>query len=283
MAKRVLILGASGFIGTYLTAFLVREGHEVTGTYHGHARPGLMHLDLLDKAEIERMLVSTAPDVVVLLSGTKDVTRCEKDPGYAMDLNFQTVRNFVEACTQTNNAPEILFFSTDYVFDGVRGSYRREDSVGAKTVYGLSNLLAERVLQQSGLACVALRVSAVMGRNGGFYQWLETKLGKNESVDLFDNTYFSPTSIRRVCGSVAKTVNEGVQNYRISHLSDGFRMSRYQYGCAVARALGKPASLLVPTTANFTASHFQPDLSLIPDGMADFKAVETWDELGQIY
>jgi dTDP-4-dehydrorhamnose reductase len=283
MARRVLILGASGFIGTYLTEHLVHEGHTVTGTYHGRARPGLVHLDLLDRAEIDNTLLNSDPDVVVLLSGTKDVSRCEKDPVYAVDLNFQTVRNFVESCARNNKAPQIIFFSTDYVFDGVKGAYRSGDPIGARTVYGLTNVLAERILQCSGLQSLVLRVSAVMGRSGGFFNWLETRLKRDEAVDLFENTFFSPTSIGRVCRFVAQTVSEGVHSYRVCHLSDGYRMSRYQYGLAVAGALGKPASLVVPVTADTAGSHFQPDLSLLPDGMTAFRCVDSWDESGNIY
>jgi dTDP-4-dehydrorhamnose reductase len=283
MAKKILILGASGFIGSYLSAHLTNQGFTVIGTYKGHLRPNLIHLDLLDKNEVNGVLGKINPDVVILLSGTKDVARCEKDPSFAMDLNYQTVRNFVDSCVSNKKNPRLIFFSTDYVFDGLRGSYRTTHLTGARTMYGLSNVIAEKVLQSSGLPCLVLRVSAIMGKTGGFYKWLESKLKQGERVELFENTFFSPTSIGHVCRFVGDEVDKGSERYQIRHLNDGYRMSRYQFGIAVARALGVPESLVVPTVADFNATHFQPDLSLLPEGMSDFRKTETWSEMGEIY
>lgn len=288
MADRVLIFGASGFIGTYLHTALRLAGCQVTGTCHSRSAPGLVSLDLLDVSALRRCLSEARPDLVAFLSGTKDVERCEHDPAYACDLNVQVVRNYLDACQQTRLSPATLFFSTDYVFDGLRGRYRSGDAVGPRTVYGATNLLAERLLYASGLPGILLRVSAVMGRNGGFFKWLERSLAGDQPVLLFDNTYFSPTSIGRLChfvndyvASVPNTPAEDVM--RIVHLSDGYRMSRYQFGCAVTARMGKPTRLLVPGQADFAASTFQADLSLMPDGLDEFHEPAGWNELENIF
>lgn len=288
MAENILILGASGFIGTYIYETLCQAGYRVTGTYHSRQRPGLVSLDMLDKPALHRLLAELRPDLVIFLSGTKDVERCERDPTYAIDLNIEVVRNYRDACEKVGVSPTTLFFSTDYVFDGVRGRYRCGDTVGPHTVYGVTNLLAERLLLSSGLPGILLRVSAVMGRSGGFFQWLERSLAGNQRVAMFDNTYFSPTSIGRVCRFVSDyalalpqpTRTDGMHTV---HLSDGYRMSRYQFGCTVAASMGKSASVLQPSRADFATSTFQADLSLIPDHLNDFLDPAGWNELENIF
>jgi dTDP-4-dehydrorhamnose reductase len=235
MSKRILIFGASGFIGSYLFKYLSAEGHVVTGTYHGHPQTGLVKLNLLDIVSLQHLLSTTKPELVIFLSGTKDVAHCEKEPGFAIDLNVQTVRNYLSACNLVDARPETLYFSTDYVFDGSKGYYKHNDLVGPKTVYGATNMLAERLIQSSALSAIILRVSAVMGHSGGFYRWLEETIQSNKSVELFDNTYFSPTSIGLLCSFVEKVaeqkMNEGIA---LAHLSDGYRMTRFQFGQLLA-------------------------------------------------
>jgi len=288
MAERILVLGASGFIGTYLRAALSRAGFQVTGTYHCHPAAGLVALDLLDAAALRVLMAKVRPDMVVFLSGSKAVERCDQDPAYAIDLNVQTVRNYLDECADIGLSPTTMFFSTDYVFDGLRGSYRSGDPVGPRTVYGVTNLLAERLLLASGLPGVLLRVSAVMGRNGGFFQWLARSLEGDQPISLFDNTIFSPTSIGRLCRFVtdyADSLSKQVpaNGMRVVHLSDGYRMSRYQFGCAVAARLGRSTAILKPVQADFTASTFQADLSLIPEGLDDFLDPNGWNELEDIF
>jgi dTDP-4-dehydrorhamnose reductase len=289
MAERVLILGASGFIGSYLRESL--GGHsqrQITGTYHRRAATDLVPLNVLDKQAMRELIGKICPQLVVLLAGTKDVERCESDPGYALDLNVQAVRNYVEACAAARVKPVTLFFSTDYVFDGHDGHYCRDSDIGPRTVYGLTNLLAEKVLTHSALPGVILRVSAVMGRRGGFFRWLETSLNTGQSISLFDNTYFSPTSIGRLCRFVEDCAQKALAaeqeaGMRVVHLSDGYRMTRYEFGCAIAGKLGKPLSLLQPSAANLAAATFQADLSLLPDDLKAFRSAHEWSEMEDIF
>jgi dTDP-4-dehydrorhamnose reductase len=284
MKKRILVLGASGFIGGYLVKHLSSAGHVITGTYYERPQNGLVKMDLLDATSLKLFLTTTQPELVIFLSGTKDVARCEKEPGYAVDLNVQAVRNYLLACTSAKLRPATLFFSTDYVFDGAKGYYKYTDTIGPKTVYGATNMLAERLIQSSGLPALILRVSAVMGRRGGFYHWLEDSLQTNTTVELFDNTFFSPTSIGRLCSFVAKVAEHNMNDaVTLTHLSDGYRLTRFEFGQLLAEKLGKPLSLIKPKTVALEGIGFQSDLSLLPDGMTDFLNHKTWDELGKIF
>jgi dTDP-4-dehydrorhamnose reductase len=288
MVDRILILGASGFVGLYLFKILQEAGYLVTGTGFQNMMPGLIPLNLLDRVEVSDTLAKVNPDLVIFLSGTKDINRCEYEPDYAVDMNIQAVKNYIDSCRENNQSPTTLFFSTDYVFDGCKGFYRASDKVSPCTVYGATNMLSERLLMLSGLPGKVLRVSAVMGRNGGFFRWLESHLCNSKPLSLYENTHFSPTSIGRVCQFVTKyarsiSVDDVKGEMNISHLSDGYRMSRYQFGCSVAACMGIDAKLIVPEQLDIEKSFSNADLSLIPDGMTDFLDPAGWNELKHIF
>jgi dTDP-4-dehydrorhamnose reductase len=184
--------------------------------------------------------------------------------------------------------PVTLYVSTDYVFDGRHGSYSRDAQAGPSTVYGLTKLLAERLLQVSGLPGQILRVSAVMGRRGGFYRWLERELQKGTTVTMFENTYFSPTSIGRLCSHVRNFVicSKALSSYShmtLAHLSDGCRMSRYEFGMRLAELKGVPTSRLQATTVDLAATAFQSDLSLLPDWTLSLGCASDWNDLENVF
>ena len=284
MSKRILVLGASGFIGGYLVDRLKSIGHDVVGTYCMIPRSGMVHLDLLDEKSLTNFLLDMKPDLVVFLSGTKDVARCEKEPAYALDLNVQTVRNYLASCTASELRPETIFFSTDYVFDGQLGHYTAASPLGPKTVYGATNMIAERLFKEANLPSLTLRVSAIMGRRAGFYRWLEESLLADKPIELFNNTFFTPTTIGRLCDYVEKIVNAGIQNgAAVAHLSNGYRMTRFEFGRLLAARLKKPQSLISAKKADTDGFGFQADLSLLPSGSAKFFENSLWNEFGEVY
>lgn len=283
MSRRVLVLGASGFLGSYLYPHLKSAGHEVTGTYFGNPRDTLVQLDLHDQGAARELVKEVDPEVVLFLSGSKDVALCQRDPAHAVEKNLDTIRSLLAACATGCRSPHLIYFSTDYVFDGVQGGYRSTDQATPRTVYGLTKALAERLILASGLNCTILRASAVMGRSGGFFAWLESRLSEADEIELFNNTYFSPTSIGNLCDFVSSLLNDSLDSKTVRNYSDGYRLSRYQFASLVATRTGRSLGRLIETTADFESSLFQPDVSLIPDGSSSFRDPQSWNELARIY
>lgn len=285
MTEKVLIIGASGFIGQYLMGYLVKNQVAVKGTYCKNIRDGLVELDLLNTQSIALVLSEIKPTHVLFLAGTKNVDLCEKNPEYAISLNVDCVRAYLAACAKTNCRPKTIYFSTDYVFDGICGHYKHDDEPNPKTLYGITNLLAEHLLLKSDIPTVVLRASAVMGLKGGFFGWIHDSLMLDKKIELFDNTYFSPTSIGRLCSFVHNLVvtPKIFKENSIHHLSDGYRLTRYEFGKVIADRLNKGHELVIRNSADLSRRLFQPDLSLLPDGLSSFKDSSSWNEMENIY
>ena len=287
--KKILIFGSSGFVGSYLHKTLDNLGYLVVGTGFENATSDIKKVNLLNVSETRKILSDVAPDLVIFLSGIKDIKRCESNPEIAIDTNVTAVRNYIDSCYKNKQRPLTLFFSTDCVFDGIKGYYKVEDTTNPKTVYGATNMLAEQLLLSSGLPGKILRVSAIMGRSGGFFQWINGKILESTPVDLYSNSYFSPTSIGRVCEFVREYANKNLtqknleEDMTISHLSDGYRMSRYEFGCILANKIGVNSNLMSSVKFEIGDSFYQQDLSLLPDGMNDFLSSYNWNEMENIF
>ena len=158
---RVLVIGASGFVGneTY-TAF--HENHEVFGTYCKTTLSGMIKLDITNKEEVERVLNTILPDAVIQPAAQPWVDFCEQQPQESEKINFLGAQHIIDWCAR--HQKYYLFVSTDYVFDGQNGPYTEDVSVHPLNVYGLHKLQVEEAVLQKlpSLGCVA-RTTTVYG------------------------------------------------------------------------------------------------------------------------
>ena len=276
MAKRVLIVGASGFVGRYLYSHL-RNRHVVLGTRFSGTDSEFQTLDLADKAQTIAVLRDFDPEVIVCLAGCKDVAACERDPALAVRANVTTVQHILDAAESLDIGPRIVLLSTDYVFAGNRGFYSASDRVGPNTVYGISKALGEAVLASSPLDHAIVRTSAVMGRQAGFFAWLRSSLERRAPVELYSNVFFSPTAVGNLCRHLEAKVHSTLRR-ETCNFCDGYRFSREDFGVAVALEMGVDPGLIVPSNANLAATTLRADLSLLPDGMTEFLDSAKWHE-----
>ena len=62
---KVLLIGASGFLGRTVSYKLKQSGAEVLGTYHSNAKDDFVRLDILDVKSLIALYRAFQPDVVV--------------------------------------------------------------------------------------------------------------------------------------------------------------------------------------------------------------------------
>ncbi len=139
---RVLVIGASGLVGGAFHARLARTTATVAGTSHTHARAGLLPFTL--GPGTAAFIATHAPTLVVLASAMTHVDRCESEPDEAWRRNVTETVEVADACARVGAA--LLYFSTDYVFDGVAGPYAEDAPVRPLSVYGRSKLAAEQAI-----------------------------------------------------------------------------------------------------------------------------------------
>ena len=143
---RVLIVGASGLIGSHLMGAAGVRCIEGVGTYRHHPKDGLIRLDLADQPATERLLDSVRPDWVVHAAGWTWVDGCEKDPARAVDENCTQPVRLARACR--DRGIRFGYLSTTYIFDGESGPYSEDAIPRPINEYGRSKWSAECRLQE---------------------------------------------------------------------------------------------------------------------------------------
>ena len=75
---KVLVTGASGFLGRNLVDFLESRGHETIKVYGRNKIENGVQLDLLDFTKVELLLEETKPDFVVHAAACCNVAEVNK-------------------------------------------------------------------------------------------------------------------------------------------------------------------------------------------------------------
>jgi CDP-4-dehydro-6-deoxyglucose reductase, E1 len=248
MAKRALVIGASGLLGGALLRTLETEGWDVVGTAATRPRTGLCQLDLADQPATAALIREVAPQVVFLAGAFADVDGCEDDPERARRVNVEGPRTCAEACRLTGSL--LVFYSSEYVFDGADGPYRETDTPTPISVYGRTKYEAERAIEASGADALIIRTTWVYGwdrasRNFAMQVW--QKLSAGERMQVAADQVATPTLVDSLAEVSLRLVELGLGG--TVHVAGRDRISRVEFARRLAAAFALDATLIdaVPT------------------------------------
>lgn len=168
---KILITGASGLLGSCLVETLSVE-HQVFGMDRcpSPANPQNPHLckDLTHPQAMTEALEQSQPDLVIHAAAMTQVDPCESEPERAVLLNETMTYRIADACQKAGAF--LIFFSTDYVFDGAKeGEYDEEDALNPQSVYGKTKANAENYLRKNIQDFAIFRLSWLYGLQGASF------------------------------------------------------------------------------------------------------------------
>ena len=246
---RALVIGASGLLGQGLMAALERAGAEAAGTHHSRSVPGSVALDLSDRDAVRRVIGETRPDVIFLAVNTRGgVDHCENHPDEAAALNEHGTQHVIDAAAP---GTRIVYFSTDYIFDGASGPYSEDDAPNPVSAYGRTKWAAEEMLRAQCPQSLILRTTAVFGwdrtsRNFAMQVW--ERLGAGKAMSVPDDQWCNPTMVDYLAEIAVRLVHMDASG--TFNVVGSTRCARSELGISLARAMALDSSLIqgVPTS-----------------------------------
>ena len=185
-STRLLITGCRGQLGTDLVERL-SQSYDVTGI-------DLPEIDILDEIALLKCIEEVKPAVVIHPAAYTDVDGCESNSDLAMAVNGQGTRNVARACEAVR--ARLIYYSTDYVFDGTkRSAYVESDPTGPATVYGHSKLAGEKAIADLLDNYAIMRIAWVYGTYGSNFVKTMIKLGQDQIQTRKSDQSFQPLKI----------------------------------------------------------------------------------------
>ena len=195
MPLKVLVLGASGQLGTQFRRLAQRSPHDFTfwGRDEISAARGL---------SVESAVSSVKPNYILNCAAYTAVDKAESEVEQADLLNHLFVRELARSAKKSNAA--LVHFSTDYVFDG-RSSrpYVESDPTGPLSVYGRTKLAGEIAMKEELCAGAIFRTSWLYSTTGTNFVKTILRLGSERSaINIVSDQIGTPT----YSGDLAKDV-----------------------------------------------------------------------------
>ena len=199
---RIVLFGKNGQVGWELQRILPLLGQVNAFDYE--------ELDIADLKALETRLDELRPDLIVNASAYTTVDRAESERDLAMKVNGQAPGVMAEAARKSGAL--LVHYSTDYVFDGSKGSpYVEEDIPNPLNVYGESKLAGEKAIQQAADVYIVLRTSWVYSTRlkSGFVNKVLAWARQNESLRIVDDQISCPTWARMLAEMTGLLIARG--------------------------------------------------------------------------
>ncbi len=249
--RQALVVGASGQVGGALLTALERSGFKAAGTFHSQAKPGLIPLDLADAAAVLECFRSVRPTVVFLAMNNRGgVDWCEDHPHEALEAHIGGTRRVLEAAAPLRAA--VVFYSTDYIFDGAAGPYREDAPPSPISVYGRAKRDAETLVRAYPHDHLIVRTTAVVSwdrasRNFAMTVW--NVLSTGQSLRVPNDQWTNPTLAEYLTEATVRLVEAGATG--VFNIAGQSCVTRADLAVALARAMALDPGLIeaVPTAA----------------------------------
>lgn len=252
---RILVTGASGFIGTVVCSQLLERGHEVSALVR---RPGSAPLgtrgltgNLMDGPGLTQTLSAERPDCVIHLAAEIASQRSERK---IREVNVQGTARLLDACLALAGptptaGPRVVFSSTVVTGDAQGALLTEETPLPVKTPYGRSKQEGERLVLESGLPAVVIRPSHVYGPGGWYASELIPRLRQSGRLAVIGGgeNLWDVVHVDDVAGALALAAEQGPAG-SIYHVVDDEPITFYDFMALTAQALGVGAPRRVPAT-----------------------------------
>ena len=242
MADRIVITGAGGQVGRYLSADAGRKGLDVLALTSAQ-------WDITDADAAERII--EPGDIVVNCAAYTAVDAAEADPERAHAVNAAGPGVIAQACATAG--ARMIHISTDYVFsgafDGVPRPYDVDDATGPLSVYGKTKLAGERAVHAALPDAHVVRTAWVYTGDGtDFVGTMRRLAAGGETVDMVVDQIGSPTYVADLVTALLEIAGRPTAP-PLLHIANDGAASRFEQARAVFDGVGADPDRVRPVSS----------------------------------
>ncbi len=275
---RVAVIGATGLVGDALRRAWERAGATLKpAARRGWPRGAIASLDIRDERRVAEFFEEGPLHWVALPAALPNVDYCETHPDVTRCVNVVGALHVARRAAAA--AVPLVFFSSDYVFDGERQAYGESDDPRPLNEYGRQKLEAETGVLEASPRNLVLRTSGVYGWQAipkNFALQVLAALGTGGSLRVAREVSYNPTAADNLAEVTVALAARGAGG--VFHVVGGERVLRIDFAREVARAFALDEGRLigVPSEELQSPTRRPRDSSLRTDKVRRAVPVALW-------
>jgi dTDP-4-dehydrorhamnose reductase len=241
----ILVVGANGMLGRDLMALLGDRGQGVD----------IADIDITSPESVLKVIGDLEPEVVINCAAYTDVDGCESNVETAMAVNGEGVAYLAMACRDLGAL--LVQVSTDYVFDGGKGTpYAEDDAPCPLSVYGESKLAGEMNASFSPEHLI-VRTQWLYGLHGKNFVETMLRLGaEKDELSVVDDQIGSPTWTVDLSRAIIALIDNGCRG--TYHAANSEYCSWNGFATAIFEEAGLNVSVKPMTTVELNRPARRP-------------------------
>lgn len=220
---KLLVTGVKGQLGYDVVNEAYNRGIQAVGV-------DIEEMDITNAEQVDQVIKTGEYDAVVHCAAWTAVDKAEDMPDACRKVNAEGTRNIANVCKQLDIP--MMYFSTDYVFDGQGTTpWSEYDERHPLNVYGQTKYEGELSVEKLKKHFI-IRIAWVFGKNGNNFIKTMLRLGKEKGeVSVVNDQIGSPTYTY----DLAKLVIEMIQSdkYGTYHATNEGSCSWYEFACEI--------------------------------------------------
>ena len=234
-ARRALLTGASGQLGSDLQEVLGPAGWQVVALAHAD-------LDVTDSRAVGEAFEKAPPDVVFNCAAFHNVELCETEEATAGAVNVTAVKRLAQRAHEAGAA--FVHLSTNYVFDGERtvGGYSEADLPCPRSVYAITKHAGEHAALAYCDRALVVRTAGLYGlhgsgqKGGNFVTRMLARAREQGELRMVADQRLNPTSTADLAAGLHAAVER--EAVGILHLTNSGACSWYEFTEAIMDLAG---------------------------------------------
>jgi dTDP-4-dehydrorhamnose reductase len=266
------VIGANGQLGTNLCAEHRRVGDDVIELNEGP-------IDVRDPEGLAHAVKEAAPDILINTAAFHHVEKCEADPALAFAVNALGARNAAVAAREVD--AYLIHISTDYVFDGKKGSpYIETDLPAPLNVYGNTKLSGEHFVRATWERSLVLRTAGLygkspcLGKGRNFVDLMLKLASERDEIRVVDNEVLTPTSAIEVARQVVRLTRSPI--YGLCHGTCEGQSSWHGFAREIFEIAGLKVNLQVARPDEFPMKVPRPMYSVLENAELKRRGLNTF-------
>lgn len=260
--KKILVTGANGQLGRCIKD-AAADFPEIEFIFLSKEE-----LDIENETSLKDYFSKNSFSHCINTAAYTNVEKAESEPESAFRINAEAAKNLAEICKE--NDVVLLHISTDYVFDGKKGSpYLETDITNPINVYGTSKLKGEEYIQHICDKYFIFRTSWLYSQYG--HNFLNTILKfteENKQLTITTEQTGTPTNANDLAKALLQVIVQDSANYGVYNYTNGGETTWYGFAEEILQQTGKLKEAKLAKTNHYRTFAARPEYSVLDNAKA---------------